>query len=309
MDVVVTGGAGFIGSHLCGRLLELGHRVTCVDNLAVGCEENIADVVEHPRFRFVRHDVTQPLELQTQAVFHLASRASPPAYLYYPLETALANSLGTYLLLELALRNGARFLMASTSEIYGDPLEHPQREEYWGNVNSIGIRSCYDESKRFAESLTMTYYRHKGVDARIVRIFNCYGPRCDDGRVVPNFVGQAVRGEPITVHGNGDHTRSLCYVSDMVEGLIAAMFADNTRGGVFNLGNPEEHTMLELAHIVRDLCRSDSPIVHVPPISEDDPQRRCPDISRARRVLGWEPKVGLTEGLEATIAWFRSRKK
>lgn len=309
MDIVVTGGAGFIGSHLCARLLELGHRVTCVDNLAVGSEENIADIANYPQFRFLRHDVTQPLELQTQAVFHLASRASPPAYLYYPLETALANSLGTYMLLEMAQRSQAKFLMASTSEIYGDPLEHPQREEYWGNVNSIGIRSCYDESKRFAESLTMTYVRHKGVDARIVRIFNCYGPRCDDGRVVPNFVGQAVRGEPITVHGDGEHTRSLCYVSDMVDGLIAAMFTENTKGGVFNLGNPEEHTMLELAQIVKDICRSSSPIVHIPSISEDDPKRRCPDISRARCVLGWEPKVGLTEGLEETIAWFRKRSK
>ncbi|MCL5027221.1 MAG: SDR family oxidoreductase [Chloroflexi bacterium] len=309
MDIVVTGGAGFIGSHLCARLLELGHRVTCVDNLAVGSEENIADIANYPQFRFLRHDVTQPLELQTQAVFHLASRASPPAYLYYPLETAPANSLGTYMLLEMAQRSQAKFLMASTSEIYGDPLEHPQREEYWGNVNSIGIRSCYDESKRFAESLTMTYVRHKGVDARIVRIFNCYGPRCDDGRVVPNFVGQAVRGEPITVHGDGEHTRSLCYVSDMVDGLIAAMFTENTKGGVFNLGNPEEHTMLELAQIVKDICRSSSPIVHIPSISEDDPKRRCPDISRARCVLGWEPKVGLTEGLEETIAWFRKRSK
>jgi nucleoside-diphosphate-sugar epimerase len=307
MDITVTGGAGFIGSHLCEWLIGQGHTVTCIDNLAAGAARNIESIINNPNFRFIQHDVTQPLDLKTEAIFHLASRASPPAYLNYPVETALANSLGTYLMLEAARRCKARFLMASTSEIYGDPQEHPQREDYWGHVNPNGQRSCYDESKRFAESLTMTYFRHYGLDARIVRIFNCYGPRCDDGRVVPNFIGQALAGEKMTVYGAGQQTRSLCYVSDLVGGLTAAMFTAGTQGGVYNLGNPDEHTILDLAHIIRALCGSNSNIVHVDPISEDDPRRRCPDISRAKQVLGWSPKVSLTEGLRKTITWFQSR--
>jgi nucleoside-diphosphate-sugar epimerase len=307
MDITVTGGAGFIGSHLCEELLSLGHRVTCVDNLAVGSATNIASVKDNPNFRFIRHDVTQPIDLETQAIFHLASRASPPAYLHYPVETALANSLGTYLMLETARRCQAMFLMASTSEVYGDPKEHPQREDYWGYVNPNGQRSCYDESKRFAESLTLTYFRHYNLNSRIVRIFNCYGPRCDDGRVVPNFVGQALAGKEITIYGQGNQTRSLCYVSDLVEGLCAAMFTEGTKGGVYNLGNPEEHTILDLAYIIRDLCGSQSKLVYTPPISEDDPQRRCPDISKAKQSLGWSPKISLTEGMLRTIGWFRAR--
>ncbi len=309
MDVIVTGGAGFIGSHLCAGLLALGHSVTCVDNLAVGSRDNIAGITNDPRFRFVQHDITHPLDLPTDAVFHLASRASIPAFFSHPIETALANSLGTYLLLELADRRGAKFLMASTSEVYGDPDEHPQREEYWGRVNPNGQRSAYDESKRFAEALTMSYVRARDLDARIIRIFNCYGPHCDDGRVVPNFVGQALRGEPMTVYGDGCHTRSLCYVSDMVRGIIAAMFTPATKGGVYNIGNPEEHTIQDLAEIIKAHCHSASPIVHLPPISEDDPQRRCPDITRAHQVLGWQPEVSLSDGIEQTIAWFRGRSK
>ena len=309
MKALVTGGAGFIGSHLCERLLQDGHAVVCVDNLITGHRENVAHLLAEPQFEFVEHDVTQPLDLPVDLVFHLASPASPPGYLQFPVRTALANSLGTYNLLELARRHGARFLLASTSEAYGDPLEHPQREDYWGNVNPIGMRSCYDESKRFAESLTVTYVRHYDLDARIVRIFNTYGPHSDpnDGRVIPNFITQALRGEPITVYDRGEQTRSLCYVTDLVEGIIRAMFFDGTKGEVFNLGMPDERSVLEFAQIIKRLVRSDSPIEFRPPISEDDPAKRCPDISKARQRLNWEPKVGLDEGLRLTIEWFRKK--
>ncbi|MCL4459350.1 MAG: SDR family oxidoreductase [Chloroflexi bacterium] len=309
MKILVTGGAGFIGSHLCEKLLKEGHDVVCVDNLITGSMANISHLISQPGFEFLFHDVTQPLDLETEAIFHLASPASPPGYLNYPLETSLVNSLGTYLLLDLAKRHQAKFLLASTSEAYGDPLEHPQREDYWGNVNPIGLRSCYDESKRFAESLTMTYVRQFDLDARIIRIFNCYGPHSDpnDGRVVPNFVTQALKGEPITVYGSGMQTRSLCYISDMVEGIWRAMFTEGTKGQVYNLGTPEEHTVLEFAELIKRLCISDSPIIFLPLLSEDDPVRRCPDISKAREQLGWEPKLGLKEGLEKTIAWFQVR--
>ncbi|MCL5958027.1 MAG: SDR family oxidoreductase [Chloroflexi bacterium] len=309
MKALVTGGAGFIGSHLCQRLMEDGHEVICVDNLITGNRENVAHLLDSPHFQFVERDVTQQLDLQADLIFHLASPASPPGYLLFPVHTSLANSLGTYNLLELARRWDAKFLLTSTSETYGDPLEHPQREDYWGNVNPIGMRSCYDESKRFAESLTMTYKRHHNLDARIVRIFNTYGPHSDpnDGRMVPNFVTQALRGEPITVFGQGQQTRSLCYVADLVEGIVRAMFRDGTRGEVFNLGMPDEHTVLEFAQIIKRLVPSDSPIEFRPPISEDDPSRRCPDISKARDRLNWEPKVGLDEGLRLTIEWFRQK--
>lgn len=311
MRILVTGGAGFIGSHLCDRLIEKGHEVLCLDNLITGHCDNVAHLEGSRRFTFVEADVTHPLPAigKVDAIYHLASPASPADYLEYPIETALANSHGTYQLLELARAQGARFLFASTSEIYGDPLVHPQREDYWGNVNPIGMRACYDESKRFGEAITFAYLRRFGLDARLVRIFNTYGPRSDpaDGRIVPNFCTQAIRCQPITVYGDGSQTRSLCYVSDLVEGLTRAMEMPATKGGVFNLGNPEEHTVLEYAEIIRRAAGSCSPIVHTDPISEDEPRVRRPDISRARELLGWEPKVPLAEGLAITLAWFRER--
>jgi nucleoside-diphosphate-sugar epimerase len=308
--ILVTGGAGFIGSHLCARLLEDGHEVVAIDNLITGSERNISHLFDRPGFSFLRHDVVQSLEVKADAVFHLASPASPKGYLQNPLETELVNSVGTYNMLEVARGSGGKFLMASTSEAYGDPLEHPQRESYWGNVNPVGVRSCYDESKRFAEAMTMTYVRDLGVDARIVRIFNTYGPHSDpdDGRIVPNFVIQALSDRPMTVYGDGSQTRSLCYVSDLVEGLIAAMFVEGTRGEVINLGNPMEHSVLEYAHLIRDFCGSKSEIEFLP-LPQDDPTRRCPDIAKARGLLGWEPRVGLEEGLRRTIVWFEGTTK
>ncbi len=310
MRVVVTGGAGFIGSHLCARLLEEGHHVTAIDNLITGMSRNIAHLRSNPGFSFIEHDVVQPLDLSADAVFHLASPASPMGYLDHPLETALVNSVGTNNMLDMAARNGAPFLMASTSEAYGDPLEHPQRESYWGNVNPVGIRSCYDESKRFAEALTMPYVRSRNLDARIIRIFNTYGPHSDpdDGRIVPNFITQALLGQPITVYGDGSQTRSLCYVSDLVEGILAAMFTEGTRGQIINLGNPQENTVIEYAYLIREMCNSQAEI-EFKPLPQDDPTRRCPDITRARALLGWEPRVGLADGLGRTIEWFRAIMK
>lgn len=319
MKALVAGGAGFIGSHLCARLLQDGFKVVCVDNLITGSKDNIATLMGHPDFEFVFRDVCQPYNTDgasdgaddgdVEYIFHLASPASPPGYLEYPVDTALANSLGTYRLLELAKRNGAHFLMASTSETYGDPLEHPQREDYWGNVNPVGIRSCYDESKRFGESLTMTYVRHFDLDARIIRIFNTYGPHSDpnDGRLVPNFITQALTGEPITVYGSGQQTRSLCYVDDLVEGIVRAMFYEGTKGDVINLGMPDERTILEFAQLIKILSGSSSPIVFKPHISEDDPARRCPVIDKAVERLGWMPRVKLDDGLSVTIEWFRKK--
>lgn len=310
MRIIVTGGAGFIGSHLCARLLEQDHQVIAVDNLITGSKRNIAHLLNNPAFTFLEHDVLKPLDLTAEAIFHLASPASPEGYMANPLETALANSQGTYNLLEMSKRNGARFLMASTSEAYGDPLEHPQKEEYWGHVNPVGPRSCYDESKRFAEAITMVYVRSFSVDARIIRIFNTYGPHSDpqDGRIVPNFITQALAGKPITVYGDGSQTRSLCFVDDLVEGIIAAMFTRGTTGEVINLGNPQEHTVLQYAHIVRRLCNSNSQIQFLE-LPQDDPTRRCPDISKARSLLGWEPRIGLEEGLKRTIEWFKELAK
>ncbi len=304
--LLVAGGAGFIGSHLCERLLDRGDAVICVDNLLTGNEGNVAHLVDRSGFTFLRHDVTQPLDVEADAVFHLASPASPVAYQAYPEQTALANALGSQQLLSLARRLAARYLFASTSEIYGDPLEHPQRETYWGNVNTLGPRACYDEGKRFGEALTSVYWSAYGLDARIVRIFNTYGPRSDpsDGRLVPNFVTQALRGQPLTVYGDGSQTRSLCYVDDLARGIELAMFAPNTTRAVINLGNPDEHTVLEYAQIIRDLVGSGVEIVYRP-LPPDDPTRRRPDISRARELLGWEPQVPLREGLERTVAWFR----
>jgi len=313
VKALVAGGAGFLGSHLCERLLQDGATVTCVDNLITGSRANVEHLVSHPRFTFIEHDVTRPLDFTGDVIAHLASPASPnpwspKSYLAHPLETALANSEGTRQLLDLAYRNRATFLFASTSEVYGDPLEHPQRESYWGNTNPIGIRSCYDESKRFGESLAMAYVRARDVDARIVRIFNTYGPRCDpaDGRVIPNFINQALTGRPITIYGDGTQTRSLCYVSDLVEGLFLAMTCSQAKHEVINLGNPEEHTVLEYARLVRDLCESRSDVLFEP-LPADDPTRRQPDIAKARRLLDWSPHVPLRDGLRQTIAWYRAQ--
>jgi nucleoside-diphosphate-sugar epimerase len=306
MRLLVAGGAGFIGSHLCERLLDRGDAVICVDNLLTGNEDNVAHLAGRSDFTFLRHDVTHPLDVEADAVFHLASPASPVAYQAFPEQTALVNALGSQQLLSLARRLGACYLFASTSEIYGDPLEHPQRETYWGNVNTLGPRACYDEGKRFGEALTSVYWSAYGLDARIVRIFNTYGPRSDpnDGRLVPNFVTQALRGQPLTVYGDGLQTRSLCYVDDLARGIELTMFAPNTTRAVINLGNPDEHTVLEYAQIIRDLIGSGAEIVYRP-LPTDDPTRRRPDISRARELLGWEPRVPLREGLERTVAWFR----
>jgi len=311
MRALITGGAGFVGSHLGELLIRRGDQVVCIDNLITGQAENVAALRAHPNFAFVHADVIEPLTVDgpVDAIFHLASPASPVGYLRNPLKTLQVNSRGTNNVLELARDKGAKFLMASTSEAYGDPLVHPQTEDYWGNVNPVGVRACYDEGKRFAEAITMVYVREYGVDARIVRIFNCYGPRSDpqDGRLVPNFVTQAVLGRPMTVYGSGQQTRSLCYVSDLVDGLVRALESLGTTGRVFNLGNPDERTVLELAEVIKRAAGSTSPIVFREHISADDPQRRCPDITRSRSVLGWEPRVGLDEGMDETITWFRTR--
>lgn len=305
MRILVAGGAGFIGSHLCDALIEAGHSVVAVDNLITGRKVNIDHLMDHPSFTLIEHDITQPIDIECDQIFHLASPASPEGYMTYPIETHMVNSVGTLNLLRLAERTGARLLYTSTSEAYGDPQVHPQPETYYGNVNPVGPRSCYDESKRFGESLTMEFVRRYGVDARIVRIFNTYGPRNDptDGRVVPNFIMGALQGEPLTVFGHGDQTRSLCYVSDMVDGLLRAMACDRARGEVINLGNPDERTVRDIAEIIIRLCNSSSTITFAP-ARPDDPERRCPDISKARALLGWEPVVDIETGLKQTIAYF-----
>lgn len=307
MKIAVTGGAGFIGSHLCTRLLQDNHEVLCVDNLITGTENNIAVLRNHPHFTFLQHDVTQPFDFEAEAIFHLASPASPVGYLENPIETMLVNSQGTYQMLLQARKQNAMFLYTSTSEAYGDPLEHPQREAYWGNVNPIGPRACYDESKRLGETFTMEFYRQYHINARFVRIFNTYGPnsQMEDGRMIPNFITQALKNEPLTIFGDGSKTRSICYVSDLVEGLMRAMFYPHTAGQFFNLGNTGEHTVLEYAHTIIKLCNSSSNI-RFEPSRIDDPERRRPDITRARTVLGWEPCIAKEEGLHQTIAWFRS---
>ena len=306
MKIVVTGGAGFIGSHLCTRLLDEGHNVQCVDNFITGSELNIASLRKHPHFSCIYQDVTRPFEFEADAIFHLASPASPVGYMEYPIETILVNSQGTYQMLEQARKQNAIFLVASTSEAYGDPLVHPQREDYWGNVNPIGPRACYDESKRVGETLTMEYHRQYGLNARIVRIFNTYGPnsQINDGRMIPNFITQALRNEPLTIYGDGGITRSICYVSDLVEGLIRALFQPRTAGEVFNLGHIEEHTVLEYAQLIIRLCEASSGIIFEPN-RVDDPERRRPDISKAHSVLGWEPKLSIEAGLRRTIEWFK----
>ena len=307
MKALVSGGAGFIGSHLCEVLLSQGHQVTAVDNLITGTPANVAHLNGNSNFKLVVHDVVQPLVDESHdLVFHLASPASPVGYGKHPVETMLVNSQGTYQMLELARRHGARFLLASTSEVYGDPLQHPQPESYWGNVNPVGPRACYDEGKRFAEALTITYLRLHSLDARIVRIFNTYGPRNhpEDGRIIPNFMTQALRGQPLTVYGDGLQTRSFCYVSDLVEGIMRTMFTDDARGQVINLGNPEEHTVLEIAQIIQRLTGTASPIVHTP-AREEEITRRRPDIAKAQKLLGWSPQVSLEQGLSRTLEWFK----
>lgn len=306
MRVLVAGGAGFIGSHLCVRLLSEGHFVICVDNLLTGAERNIAPLQGNERFTFLRHDITEPFDIEVDAIFQLASPASPVGYWNYPFETIRVNTIGTTNLLEIARKHGARLLTASTSEAYGDPLEHPQRETYFGNVNPIGTRACYDESKRLGETITMEYVRRLGVDARIVRIFNTYGPnsQLNDGRMIPNFITQALTHQPLTIHGTGAQTRSICYVDDLVEGLMRAMFTEHTTGQVYNLGNPDEQPIREWAQMIIRLCDSPSTLVFEPK-REDDPERRQPDIHKARTQLGWEPHISPDEGLRRTIAWFR----
>jgi nucleoside-diphosphate-sugar epimerase len=307
LKTVVTGGAGFIGSNLCARLLEDGHSVLCIDNLLTGSEQNIDSLRYNPRFTFLQHDVTQPFNFEAEAIFHLASPASPVGYMEHPIETILVNSQGTYQMLEQARKQKALFLYSSTSEAYGDPLVHPQREDYWGNVNPIGPRACYDESKRLGETLTMEYYRQFQVNARIVRIFNTYGPnsQADDGRMIPNFITQALQNKPLTIYGDGNKTRSICYVSDLVEGLLLALFKPYTAGEVFNLGNTEEHTVLEFAQTIIRLCQASSTIIFEPS-RIDDPERRRPDITKAQQVLGWQLDVSLEDGLQRTIEWFSS---
>jgi dTDP-glucose 4,6-dehydratase len=303
---VITGGAGFLGSHLCERLLAEGHEVICVDNLLTGRTENIAHLLDRKDFRHLQHDVTVPFEIDgpVDYVLHFASPASPVDYLELPIQTLKVGSLGTHNTLGLAKAKRARYLLASTSEVYGDPLEHPQKESYWGNVNPVGPRGVYDEAKRFAEAMAMAYHRAHGLEVRIVRIFNTYGPRMRlrDGRVVPAFIQQALTGAPMTVFGEGKQTRSFCYVNDLVEGIYRLLQSDLTEP--CNIGNPHEMTILEFAETIRDAVGSKSEILFKP-LPVDDPQTRQPDITRARTRLGWEPKVTLAQGLESTIAYFR----
>ena len=309
MRVAVTGGAGFIGSHLCDALTTRGDAVVCVDNLSTGSAENVRHLLHRPGFELIRADVTTGISIPgpVDVVAHLASPASPPAYLSRPLETLAAGSSGTENALRLAQQQGARFVLASTSEVYGDPAVHPQPEEYWGNVNPIGPRSVYDEAKRFAEALTFAHGRTVGLDVGIVRIFNTYGPRvsASDGRVVSNFITRALAGEPLVVYGDGSQTRSFCYVDDLVRGLVAMI--DSAVPGPVNLGNPEEFTMAGFAELVLEITGSSSPIVRGP-LPADDPSRRRPLIGRAREMLGWAPEVGVAEGVRKTVDWFRSRR-
>jgi UDP-glucuronate decarboxylase len=306
---MVTGGAGFIGSHLCERLLSLGHEVTCVDNLFTGNRHNIKHLLDHQRFEFVRHDTVQPLLVDIDRIYNLACPASPVHYQHNPVKTIQTNVVGTYNMLELARQVRARILQASTSEVYGDPHLHPQKETYWGNVNPVGPRSCYDEGKRCAETLLTDYHLQNGVEVRIARIFNTYGPRMalDDGRVISNFMVQALRDEPLTVYGDGAQTRSFCYVDDMVSGLIALMeYEAPGCSEPFNLGNPRETTILQLAAAIIEIAGSRSTVVRRP-LPQDDPKQRCPDIAKAREKLGWLPGTEMNEGLRRTVEDFKSR--
>lgn len=306
MRVLVTGGAGFLGSHLIDRLMAQGHEVLCLDNFYTGHKRNILNWVGHPYFELIRHDITEPIRLEVDRIYHLACPASPVHYQYNPVKTIKVNVLGTLNMLGLAKRVKARFLLASTSEVYGDPNVHPQSEEYWGNVNCIGTRSCYDEGKRVAETLAFDYHRQNNVDIRVMRIFNTYGPRMleNDGRVVSNFIVQALKGIPLTVYGDGSQTRSFCYVSDLIEGMIRLMDGDYI--GPVNIGNPGEYTILELAQTIQKMVNPDAKL-SFKPLPQDDPKQRQPDITKAKKWLDWEPKISLEEGLKLTIDDFRSR--
>lgn len=307
MRILITGGAGFLGSHLCDRLIQDGHEVICMDNFFTGRKENIVHLLDHVRFELIRHDVVDPFKVEVDRIFNLACPASPVHYQYNPIKTVKTSVMGAINCLGLAKRLKARVFQASTSEIYGDPLVHPQTEAYWGNVNTIGQRSCYDEGKRCAETLFFDYHRENGVDIRVVRIFNTYGPRmlADDGRVVSNFIVQALKGDDLTIYGDGEQTRSFCFVDDLIEGFIRFMDQTDTVGPM-NLGNPGEFTIRELAEHVIRLTGSTSKIVSRP-LPDDDPRQRQPDITLARKVLGWEPTIALEEGLERTIQYFRGR--
>ncbi|MBI3379781.1 SDR family oxidoreductase [Candidatus Gottesmanbacteria bacterium] len=312
---LVTGGAGFIGSHLCDKLIEKRYEVVCLDNLITGNKENLRQLLNNPNFHFVQHDVVNPfttkldlLNQKIQYIYHLASPASPPQYRKYSIETLLTNSSGTYNVLELARKMKAFYLLASTSEVYGNPIMHPQKESYFGNVNPVGLRACYDEGKRFAEALTMEYVRKHNLDARIVRIFNTYGPRMqkDDGRVVSNFINQAIAGISLTIYGDGTQTRSFCYISDMVNGIIAAMESKDMIGEVVNLGNPNELTIEEIGEIILKLTNSKSSMEKYDERIGDDPDKRKPDIEKAMKKLHWEPQIDLETGLNKTIEYFKN---
>lgn len=303
--IVVTGGAGFLGSHLCDRLIERGDEVICVDSFFSGRKRNIRHLMSHPRFEMIRHDIVDPLYVECDEVYNLACPASPFAYQYNPIKTIKTSTVGMINMLGLAKRCRAKILHTSTSEVYGDPTIHPQTEEYWGNVNPLGPRSCYDEGKRVAESLCVNYHESNGVDVRIVRIFNTYGPRMDpfDGRVVSNFIVQALRGEPLTIYGDGSQTRSFCYRDDLVEAFLRMMDQDESIGPI-NIGNPVESTMHELASAVLEVTGSNSELT-TRPLPQDDPKQRCPDITKAKELLNWEPKVDLRTGLKHTVAYYR----
>jgi UDP-glucuronate decarboxylase len=305
MRILVTGGAGFLGSHLCDRLINEGHEILCLDNFFTGRKQNISHLLQNPKFELIRHDVIDPFKVEVDQIYNLACPASPPHYQYNPIKTTKTSVMGAINSLGLAKRVRARVFLASTSEVYGDPNVHPQDESYWGNVNPIGRRSCYDEGKRCAETLFFDYHRENGVDIRVVRIFNTYGPRmlADDGRVVSNFIVQAIKGENLTVYGDGSQTRSFCYVDDLIDGFVRLMEQEKTVGPV-NIGNPGEFTMLELAELVLRKVGGKSKVTNLP-LPADDPKQRRPDISLAKEALGWEPKVPLEEGLERTIAYFR----
>ena len=304
-SVLVTGGAGFLGSFLCEQLLERGHEVLCVDNFFTGGKRNIEHLLDHPRFELLRHDVTFPLYVEVQQIFNFACPASPVHYQYNPAQTTKTSVHGAINMLGLAKRTGATILQASTSEVYGDPQVHPQREDYWGHVNPIGPRACYDEGKRCAETLFFDYRRQHNLKIKVMRIFNTYGPRMhpDDGRVVSNFITQALRGQPITLYGQGDQTRSFCYRDDLIDGCLRLMATPDDVTGPVNIGNPQETTIRELAELILELTGSASPLVYRP-LPQDDPMQRCPDITRARELLGWEPTVELKTGLMRTIEYF-----
>jgi dTDP-glucose 4,6-dehydratase len=310
LRVLISGGAGFIGSHLCDYYIKQKNEVVCLDNFITGRQENIMHLMDKPGFHLIKADISKSFEItgHNDAILHFASPASPKDFSKYPIQIMRTGSFGTYHLLELAKRDKAKFLLASTSEVYGDPLVHPQTEDYWGNVNPVGPRAVYDESKRFGEAMTMAYHREYGLSVRIARIFNTYGPRMriDDGRVVPNLIPQALRGEPLTIYGDGKQTRSFCYIDDMVSGISKLLEADVSEP--VNIGNPDEFTILEFANLVLELTKSKNKMEFAP-LPKDDPKKRKPDISKAKRILGWEPKVSLKQGLKLTIDWFKQQIK